>query len=82
VSADVAEYLHERKQFLKIIKHIRDEHPTVDMDTLKKLALKEAWEHKHKSANFYRMQATRELMGGSDHIYWMGHMFTNICVFI
>jgi uncharacterized protein YijF (DUF1287 family) len=64
--AQIEAYTEQRAHYIEIVRNLRLQHPDIAIDKLTRLAQAEALKQKHKSANYYRIQATRQLVGGGD----------------
>lgn len=62
--ANIREFEQHRKDFIEILRELRQKHPNIDMHTLEEMAELEAVNRGPKSRAFYRIQATRKLTGG------------------
>uniref|UniRef100_T1JJH0 Calx-beta domain-containing protein n=1 Tax=Strigamia maritima TaxID=126957 RepID=T1JJH0_STRMM len=65
-SAEVMEFEEHRRDFIKILRELRQKNPNSDMDTLESMARDEIMNRGPKSRAFYRIQATRKLTGGGN----------------
>ncbi|KAL8589672.1 hypothetical protein ACOMHN_027180 [Nucella lapillus] len=61
---NIREFEQHRKDFIEILRELRQKHPNIDMHTLEEMAELEAVNRGPKSRAFYRIQATRKLTGG------------------
>jgi len=55
-----------RKNMVKIMRELKKKHPDADIEELARLATAEALSNQHKSRAFYRIQATRKMIGAGD----------------
>lgn len=53
-----------RREFMELLKELRKKHPNSDPDSLQQMAEVEMINRGPKSRAFYRVQATRKLVGG------------------
>lgn len=63
---DVREFEDSRRDFIRILRELRKKFPNMDADQIEELARQEILNKGPKSRAFYRMQATRKLMGGQN----------------
>jgi solute carrier family 8 (sodium/calcium exchanger) len=61
---EVREFEQHRRDFIEIMRELRQKNPNIDMKTLEEMAEYEAVNRGPKSRAFYRIQATRKLTGG------------------
>ncbi|CAJ0590776.1 unnamed protein product [Cylicocyclus nassatus] len=64
--ADALAFEEHRKQYLEIFKNLRAQHPDAPIAELEKLATEKVVSRQKKSRAFYRIQATRQLVGQGD----------------
>ncbi|VDL73415.1 unnamed protein product [Nippostrongylus brasiliensis] len=64
--ADALAFEEHRKQYLEIFKSLRSQHPDAPVEELEKLATERVVSKQKKSRAFYRIQATRQLVGQGD----------------
>ncbi|XGW04669.1 hypothetical protein V3C99_015670 [Haemonchus contortus] len=64
--ADAIAFEEHRKQYLEIFKTLRAQHPDAPVAELEKLAAERVVSRQKKSRAFYRIQATRQLVGQGD----------------
>ncbi|VDO12419.1 unnamed protein product [Haemonchus placei] len=64
--ADAIAFEEHRKQYLEIFKTLRAQHPDAPVAELEKLATERVVSRQKKSRAFYRIQATRQLVGQGD----------------
>jgi solute carrier family 8 (sodium/calcium exchanger) len=57
-----------RKEYINILRELRQKHPDIGIDELQKMAEVEILKRGPKSRAFYRIQATRKLVGGTANI--------------
>jgi solute carrier family 8 (sodium/calcium exchanger) len=62
----VREFEESRRDYIRILRELRKKHPNVDAEHLESMAREEILNKGPKSRAFYRMQATRKLMGGQN----------------
>ena len=55
-----------RKNMVKIMRELKKKHPHADIEELARLATAEALNNQHKSRAFYRIQATRKMIGAGN----------------
>jgi solute carrier family 8 (sodium/calcium exchanger) len=58
-------YEEQRGKYLEMVRQVHAEHPTMSVDQLSQLAIQRSREKQHRSQNYYRLQATRSLVGAS-----------------
>ena len=63
-NTEIAEFEQHRRDFIEIMRELRQKNPNIDMKTLEEMAEYEAVNRGPKSRAFYRIQATRKLTGG------------------
>lgn len=70
---DVAHYVNEedaredaKHEYITILRELRKQHPTADLESLERMAHELLLNRGPKSRAFYRIQATRRLMGSGD----------------
>ncbi|ROT72086.1 hypothetical protein C7M84_009545 [Penaeus vannamei] len=66
VDESVKEFEEHRKEYMSIIRELRQKHPNAGMETLEGMAREEIINRGPKSRAFYRIQATRKLTGGGN----------------
>ncbi|VDK52891.1 unnamed protein product [Anisakis simplex] len=64
--ADVIAFEEHRRQYLSVFRKLRAENPDAAAEQLGKLALEKVVSEKPRSRAFYRIQATRKLIGSGD----------------
>ncbi|EYC30998.1 hypothetical protein Y032_0004g1895 [Ancylostoma ceylanicum] len=64
--ADALAFEEHRKQYLEIFKTLRAQHPDAPVEELEKLATERVVSRQKKSRAFYRIQATRQMVGQGD----------------
>jgi solute carrier family 8 (sodium/calcium exchanger) len=62
----IREFEDHRREFISILKELRQKHPNLDMLTLEAMAREEVLNKGPKSRAYYRIQATRKLTGGGN----------------
>jgi len=62
----VREFEESRRDYIRILRELRKKHPNIDAEHLEAMAREEILNKGPKSRAFYRMQATRKLMGGQN----------------
>lgn len=55
-----------RREYIACLRELRKRHPTLDLRALEAMAQEEVLSKGSKSRAFYRVQATRKMLGGSD----------------
>jgi len=55
-----------RREYIACLRELRKRHPTLDLKQLEAMAQEEVLNKGSKSRAFYRVQATRKMLGGSD----------------
>lgn len=63
---EVREFEESRRDYIKMLRELRKKHPNIDADQLENLARDEILNKGPKSRAFYRMQATRKMIGGQN----------------
>jgi len=63
-SDEVKEFEESRREYIRVIRELRKKHPDIDADKLEAMAREEILNKGPKSRAYYRMQATRKLVGG------------------
>ena len=66
VDDTVKEFEEHRKEYMSVIRELRQKHPDISMDNLESMAKEEIINRGPKSRAFYRIQATRKLTGGGN----------------
>uniref|UniRef100_A0A1I8A5K8 Sodium/calcium exchanger 3 n=1 Tax=Steinernema glaseri TaxID=37863 RepID=A0A1I8A5K8_9BILA len=64
--AEVIAFEEHRQKYLEIFRHLRAEHPDASVVELEKLATAKVIQEAPKSRAFYRIQATRKMLGAGD----------------
>lgn len=67
-SSDAKEFEEHRKEYTQILRELRHKHPDASMDDLESMARDEIIARCPKSRAYYRIQATRKLMGAGNLI--------------
>lgn len=67
-SSDAKEFEEHRKEYTQILRELRHKHPEASMDELESMARDEIIARCPKSRAYYRIQATRKLMGAGNLI--------------
>lgn len=67
-SSDAKEFEEHRKEYTQILRELRHKHPDASMDELESMARDEIIARCPKSRAYYRIQATRKLMGAGNLI--------------
>lgn len=65
---DIKNFEEHRKEYINILKEMRQKHPDIGVDELQKLAEIEILKRGPKSRAYYRIQATRKLIGGTSNV--------------
>ncbi|CAI4223354.1 unnamed protein product [Auanema sp. JU1783] len=63
---DAIAFEEHRRKYLEIFRELRNQHPDAPVEELEKLATQKVVSEKKKSRAFYRVQATRKLVGSGD----------------
>ncbi|KAB7505656.1 Sodium/calcium exchanger 3 [Armadillidium nasatum] len=66
VDETVKEFEEHRKEYMAVIRELRQKFPDISMETLESMAREEIINRGPKSRAFYRIQATRKLTGGGN----------------
>nr|XP_045593299.1 sodium/calcium exchanger 1-like isoform X5 [Procambarus clarkii] len=66
VDESVREFEEHRKEYMSVIRELRQKHPEIPMEKLESIAREEIINRGPKSRAFYRIQATRKLTGGGN----------------
>ncbi|XP_076047626.1 sodium/calcium exchanger 3 isoform X2 [Oratosquilla oratoria] len=62
----VREFEEHRREYMTVIRELRQKHPNINMENLETMAREEIINRGPKSRAFYRIQATRKLTGGGN----------------
>lgn len=65
-SDDIREFEEHRMQYIQILRELRRKHPDATMEEIEMMAREEILDRGPKSRAYYRIQATRKLMGGTN----------------
>ena len=65
---DIKHFEEHRKEYINILREMRQKHPDIGIDELQKLAEVEILKRGPKSRAYYRIQATRKLVGGNTNV--------------
>lgn len=65
-SPEMLEFEEHRREYITILRELRQKNPNCDMETLENMARDEIVNRGSKSRAFYRIQATRKLTGGGN----------------
>ncbi|KAF8785173.1 Sodium/calcium exchanger 3 like protein [Argiope bruennichi] len=65
-SDDIREFEEHRMQYIQILRELRRKHPDASMEDIEMMAREEILNRGPKSRAYYRIQATRKLMGGTN----------------
>ncbi|XP_075257235.1 sodium/calcium exchanger 3-like [Convolutriloba macropyga] len=63
---DLSSSDQHKKDFMKKLAELKDQHPDLDMDKLEQMAAYEVVQSQHKSRAYYRIAATRKMTGGGN----------------
>ncbi|XP_043220660.1 sodium/calcium exchanger 2-like isoform X1 [Amphibalanus amphitrite] len=66
VDEAVREFEENRREYIRILRKLRQLHPSLEMEQLELMAREEVLNRGPKSRAFYRIQATRKLTGGGN----------------
>ena len=64
--ADLSASEQHKRDFMKKLAEIKEQHPDLDMDKLEQMAAYEVVQNQHKSRAYYRIAATRKMTGGGN----------------
>ena len=65
---DIRNFEEHRKEYINILRELRQKNPDIGIDELQKLAEVEILKRGPKSRAYYRIQATRKLIGGTSNV--------------
>ncbi|CAL8099908.1 unnamed protein product [Orchesella dallaii] len=65
-SEEIREFEQSRRDYITMLRELRKKNPNIDADQLESMAREEILNKGPKSRAFYRMQATRKLVGGQN----------------
>lgn len=65
---EVRQFEENRKEYINILKELRQKHPDIGIDELQQMAELEILKRGPKSRAFYRVQATRKLIGNTNNL--------------
>ncbi|KDR22763.1 Sodium/calcium exchanger 1, partial [Zootermopsis nevadensis] len=65
-SEEVREFEHNRRQYINTLRELRKKYPALDLEQLEIMAQEEVLNKGPKSRAFYRVQATRKMVGGGN----------------
>ncbi|GIX86543.1 hypothetical protein CEXT_726831 [Caerostris extrusa] len=65
-SDDIRAFEEHRMQYIQILRELRRKHPDATMEDIEMMAREEILDRGPKSRAYYRIQATRKLMGGTN----------------
>ena len=65
---DIKHFEEHRREYINILKEMRQKYPDIGIDELQKLAEVEILKRGPKSRAYYRIQATRKLIGGTANV--------------
>ncbi|GMS79921.1 hypothetical protein PENTCL1PPCAC_2096 [Pristionchus entomophagus] len=66
IDPDAIAFEKHRREYLEVFRQLRAEHPDANVEDLEKLATERVVKDSKKSRAFYRIQATRKLVGSGD----------------
>ncbi|GMT10142.1 hypothetical protein PFISCL1PPCAC_1439, partial [Pristionchus fissidentatus] len=66
IDPDAVAFEKHRREYLEVFRQLRSENPDVNVADLEKLATERVVKNSKKSRAFYRIQATRKLVGSGD----------------
>lgn len=64
--ADLSASEQHKRDFMKKLAELKEQHPDLDMDKLEQMAAYEVVQNQHKSRAYYRIAATRKMTGGGN----------------
>ena len=64
--ADLSASEQHKRDFMKKLAELKEQHPDLDMDKLEQMAAYEVVQSQHKSRAYYRIAATRKMTGGGN----------------
>jgi solute carrier family 8 (sodium/calcium exchanger) len=65
---DIKNFEDHRREYINILKELRQKNPDIGIDELQKMAEVEILKRGPKSRAYYRIQATRKLIGGTSNV--------------
>ena len=65
---DIKQFEEHRREYMNVLRELRQKHPDISIDELQKLAEVEILKRGPKSRAYYRIQATRKLIGGTANV--------------
>ncbi|PSN44272.1 Sodium/calcium exchanger 3 [Blattella germanica] len=65
-SDEVREFEHNRREYINTLRELRKKYPAMDLEQLEIMAQEEVLNKGPKSRAFYRIQATRKMVGGGN----------------
>ncbi|XP_069671598.1 sodium/calcium exchanger Calx isoform X1 [Periplaneta americana] len=65
-SEEVREFEHNRREYINTLRDLRKKYPAMDLEQLEVMAQEEVLNKGPKSRAFYRIQATRKMVGGGN----------------
>lgn len=65
-SEEVREFEHNRREYITTLRELRKKYPALDLEQLEIMAQEEVLNKGPKSRAFYRIQATRKMVGGGN----------------
>ncbi|XP_059471223.1 sodium/calcium exchanger 1 isoform X2 [Neocloeon triangulifer] len=63
---EIREFEQNRREYITMLRELRKKHPNIEMEQIEAMAREEVLNKGPKSRAFYRIQATRKLMGGTN----------------
>jgi solute carrier family 8 (sodium/calcium exchanger) len=63
---EIREFEQNRREYITMLRELRKKHPNMDMEQIEAMARDEVLNKGPKSRAYYRIQATRKLMGGTN----------------
>jgi solute carrier family 8 (sodium/calcium exchanger) len=68
LDAEIKNFEDNRREYINVLKELRQKHPLASVDELQQLAYAEVINRGPKSRAYYRIQATRKLIGGNANV--------------
>lgn len=68
MDAEIKSFEENRREYINVLKELRQKHPQASVDELQQLAYAEIINRGPKSRAYYRIQATRKLIGGNANV--------------
>ncbi|CAB3371933.1 Hypothetical predicted protein [Cloeon dipterum] len=63
---EIREFEQNRREYITMLRELRKKHPNMDMEQIEAMAREEVFNKGPKSRAYYRIQATRKLVGGTN----------------